>query len=707
MKFTFRDLLNSVLRYSRPLILFSIAVVIAVMVFSSQTRKSYESRAKILVSLGSEVLGRAEYLNSKNLQVLQREQQIHNEEEILQSHSVMLTTAKWIVGDATPSSPAPIKDFRLDEAKRLFTGQTPEPTFVLRTVKAAGDLLGSLTETPKTHAEQLEDIAQQISKGLAVKVVFDSDTLDASFRCSDARVAQTVLNLIIAAYLEHHIAIFQSASEPNLLKKQLDLAVQRYSERLADFSAYMDSHGVYNDDTQGNLLVEQRQKLVQVLNDARADRESTVARLAALQQIRQSLEELERYRTMEVRNKEREGLISKLNDELVAQQTLLSRHPKGSRADQEEQKKLDELRRLLENQPEQVMQEVEQRRSQASDLLNSDIVSVTEAEHGHAARIEQLRSDLGRMDSEISRYANALKGFNALKLELAFAKRESEQMAQAYVDSRLKMLTAQNAITDISVIDAPTWDPKPASPKRKVLLAVSVLLLLVGSLGVLLACISLDTTVADKKTAELRLGTPVVGTFPVMRRMTHQGEFPEVFTTENQREFARIYQSVRKLGPDGKLILLAESEAKEGASLLGYGLALFLTRYAGERTAFIDRTTHPMEAPAAAGDEHRGVVFVNVEALMGKAGDLVSKLSQLKQEFAYIVISAGGVKDTTDLLALSGVVSVTFLIVEAGTTRYPAVHYSLDLLRRYGFQGIELILNKRVFYIPGWLMRFV
>ncbi len=94
-------------------------------------------------------------------------------------------------------------------------------------------------------------------------------------------------------------------------------------------------------------------------------------------------------------------------------------------------------------------------------------------------------------------------------------------------------------------------------------------------------------------------------------------------------------------------------------------------------------------------------------AAYDNGSDAASVLSKLKTEFSYVVVAVGAAKDATDLLTISGIVSAVLFVVEAGKTRRWAARYNLDLLQRYGFQDIRLILNKRKFYIPGWLMRFV
>ena len=713
MKFTLRDILNQVFRYSRVLIIFWGVAIIAVLVFYTQTRKLYDSSAKVLISLGSESEGKAESLNDKNLQVLQRDQQIRDEQQILQSHEVLLTTAQWILGDSTPdSSSLPVSGTRLDEARRFVTGQEPEPTPLLRAIHGLVRSSDGVAPKRTTHTEETEDVANALSNNLGVNPMFDSDVLDVQFRYRDPQVAQTILQLILAAYLDHHIAVFGSSAEQNLLKAQYDSAVRQYDGRLAAFSNYMTQQGVYTDDTQANALMEQREKLQQTFEEARAATESVRQRLASLQAVGSSLQRFEQYSTTEARNKEREELTAKFNEAKLAARDILNHHPKESRTYQDKQAELDELGKLLSVQPENVVDQTETRRSKASELVESDTITATEDLQADEARLERSRTDLNEINIELNHYAEKVRGFDELKEQLGLAKVQSERIAQAYLDSRLKTLTTQNAITNVSIIDSPTWDLHPTTPNKNIVTAATAGLLAIGSFAVLLACIALDGTVADRAAAELHVGAPVVGTFPDQSEESEVFHFWDAFALRNRSEFAKVYQSLRASAPGRRVILLAETNSGEGASLIGYGLARFLSRDAGEKTAFIDRTANSiidsLDSGEAVSDE---MILIRKpsEELADKPtdGNTIAGLSKLRPDFANIVVASGAVRNATDLLALGDIVSTTLLIVEAGKTRRASAQYSLDSLQRHGFQNVRLVLNKRSLYIPNWLMRFV
>jgi uncharacterized protein involved in exopolysaccharide biosynthesis len=703
MEFTIRDLLSTVFRHARGLLLFWVFLLVAVLIFYTQTRKLYESEAKILVSLGSEVQGSAEYLNEKNLQLTQREQQIHDEQQILQSHEVLVTTAKWILGEPTPGFSEPTRDWRIEEARRYVTGEQPEQTLLLKGIHDVTWLVGKLS-TPKTHDEQLEDTVRVLSKDLKVNPIFDSDALDVTFRYRDPRVAQTILTLLITSYLDHHIDIFQNPAEANLLKTQYDQSVEHYHDRLAQFSAYMTSHGVYSDDSQMTTLMEQGEKLSQALNQALADESSDRAKLNSLTGIDQSLQQYEKYSSIDVRNKQRDDLLSKLNNATLEQKALLSRHPEGSRAYQEEETKLAEIRRLVGQEPATVTDQTEQRRTKASELAQSEIIGSTEAERGDQARVDQLRRDLRQNEASLKGYAAGLQGFDSLKLDLDLAKQESEQMAKAYVDSHLKDLTSQKAITDVSLIDEPTWDFRAASPKKATVAAVAGALLLLGSIAFLVAGAALDETVTNPRAVKMRLGSEVVGNFPVLRDRDDELEFADRFERDQRGEFARIFRSIPNRGLQGRVIVFAESNSGEGASLIAYGLAQYLSNHAREKTAFIDRTVRPLPCE---GVTRPAADRLTVVGWSMASNDALALFTHARRENTNIVIASGAVKDATDLLAISGVAPTTFLIVEAGKTRRAAARFSIDTLERHGFHNVRVVLNKRKMYIPNWMMRFV
>jgi len=705
MNLTPRDVLSALIRYWQVLAAFWLLVLLSVLIAFSQTQRLYESRAKLLVSLGTEALGKADYVNGRNVLLQLREQQIHNEQQILKSHEVMLTVAHWIQGDTTQSSPAPpTAAGKIEEARRFLTLEDTPPSLLGRISRT----LQSVFEHKEIRAAPVDAVARELSTNLSADVLFDSDTLDVTFTYRDPRVAQTALKLILAGYMSHHVAVFQNTGESDLLKSQFDHAVDKYHEQLGKLSSFMRSHQVYNDDSQLTLLFENRERLEQNFNEALADNEAALARMASLKGIGASITQFERYSTTEVRNKLRNDLEARLFDASLEEKALLTRHPQGSRAYEDQQAKLDEIRRLIGQEQERVMDQTDNRRTKASEFVESEVINVTQVQRGLQAKLDQLRDDLRKLDAEISSYTTALSGFDSLKLELNLARQESEQMAQVYVQSQLKALTAEKSITNVSVIDRPTLHHNPSSPNGKLFAAATLLLLGFGTPALLFGAIILDSTVGDDNAAEAQLGAPVAATFPLLRGVAGTMDAVDGLSRKHQSEFAKLYQFLNDRGDQGLVVLLAEADGDASASLLGYSLATFLGRISREKTVFIDQTEHSIdESPSFLITGGPPVLRLSGDEPDPTLADPVARLIELRQEYAYVVIAVGAVKDAVGLFKISRVVCCTFLVLEPGKSSRNSARYGLDLLRRFGFSSIRLILNKRVSYLPARMTRRV
>ena len=704
---TLSDRLTVIFRFKRTLIIFWIVAALAVLIYYTQTARKYESKARILVSLGSENQGTAEYLNNKNMQLLQREQQIHNEQQILLSEHVLLTTSKWLLGEPTPGEPAPQMDAEMLEARRFLTGEAPEPTLLLKVVKFVRKRVTALEKAmPFAHKNtQIPEstlLATTLSKSLDAKTIFNSDALDVSFRYRDPRVAQTVLKLVLAAYIDHHIAVFQSAGESDLLKSELDRSVDQYQKQLGEMANFMTTHHVFAEDSQINSFIQQKQQINQQLSDAAVDSQASTSRAAMFRGLNRSLKRYETYSTVEAHNKLHDELESKLNEAQVQEQQILNGHPAQSRAYQDQAEVLKRIHQILSSEPAQILDQREDRRSGASELVEQQLITANAAQESAQARIEQLNHELGNLNRTIEDYVKNLPVYNMIKLNLDFSKLQSEQMGQAYVNSRLRTLSAQSEITDVSVIDAPSWEPEPTSPKKSIVLLLAVALLLTGSVAIVLLSVGLDQTMSDRRTTEAALELPVAAVLPMVT--SEDEDAPVLLGPKTENEFARIYMSVRNHKIPGIVILIAGSDDGEGLSLVSYELARFFERYAPSRVALLDCTSHPVEhrTGKSAGptsiflQDQAGFSGQQEKTVTGAASAVSSSelLSAWRNKFDYIVVASNVEKDIYRLVDILPSVSNAYLVVEARRTRRATAISALDLLRSYGVNTVQLILNK-------------
>lgn len=87
--------------------------------------------------------------------------------------------------------------------------------------------------------------------------------------------------------------------------------------------------------------------------------------------------------------------------------------------------------------------------------------------------------------------------------------------------------------------------------------------------------------------------------------------------------------------------------------------------------------------------------------------DKYSVLEKLRTEYDYIFCNITPIKDSADLVFLNLYVDRILFFVEADRTKRQVVKYNFDILIQYGFSKISFVLNKRRFYIPKFLYKYV
>jgi Mrp family chromosome partitioning ATPase len=91
-----------------------------------------------------------------------------------------------------------------------------------------------------------------------------------------------------------------------------------------------------------------------------------------------------------------------------------------------------------------------------------------------------------------------------------------------------------------------------------------------------------------------------------------------------------------------------------------------------------------------------------------RAFDLMAPfLEGLRSKYATVLLDTAPAVPYIDSAIISGMVDAVVLVVESNLTKSHVVDHSLEKLRASGGKIEGLILNKREFFIPKWLYRFL
>ncbi|MFH0958659.1 MAG: CpsD/CapB family tyrosine-protein kinase [Pseudomonadota bacterium] len=92
------------------------------------------------------------------------------------------------------------------------------------------------------------------------------------------------------------------------------------------------------------------------------------------------------------------------------------------------------------------------------------------------------------------------------------------------------------------------------------------------------------------------------------------------------------------------------------------------------------------------------------EFYLEKMGKVIDRL---KSHYRYILIDSPPVVPSLDSDIISGFTDGVVIVVEANSTRAEVLDFAIKRLKSVDAPIIGMILNKRVFYIPKWLYRFL
>jgi polysaccharide biosynthesis transport protein len=342
-------------------------------------------------------------------------------------------------------------------------------------------------------------------------------------------------------------------------------------------------------------------------------------------------------------------------------------------------------------------------------------------EHQHS-----LEESLRKLTTSDSKNNSAYVKLRALQ-PAADAKRKLFEQALGDLDELSRRAAADD---EGGRIIAPASKPGPPNRLRRVMIFGAVALFAAGA-GALLAFLVeyLQTDFRTHEMVERTLGYPVLAMIPVVRRRRRvSGDLlVEALTRERRSqlstsvETARIVLKFSNSATAPKVILLTSALPGEGKSAVARLLATS-SALSGRRTVLLDCDFHHGSLSKQFGIKRSGLAQVLMgetdiasvtmqdpatglfvipagSPAKGPADLLGSQLmqdlvTQLREQYDYLVMDASPLLAVVDALALAAVADKIVMIVEWSRTSRTSVSEALKALRFGGFSIAGIVLNK-------------
>lgn len=701
IKTTIRDVLNIVFRYFRHLAWFTLSVIVVVGIYGTGAKKVYKSNAKILIRLGTEQSGTAPFVRDMdNVYVTRREQELKNELEILTSDGVLTEVARRIVSS---------------------NERFPKPQGIRKYIKGGLKWLKDLVGISPNPAAVIADVKKYIRSNLEADALFESDTLELSFTFPDPATAQKILSMMVEQFLRHHIETYNTTKELNFLELELVNSRRDFEGGLERLTQFSNKHGVFDDSRQLLLLMEKRNDIERSLREVEADFEYTSWKLSRMQGLKKDIEPFETFSTVEVQNQSRQNLKNRLADANIERQILLSSHKPDGRFIKGVEDEIMLIQQLLDSEPARVMDAVDSRKNPVYERLMNNSLELQSEVAGQKARIDSNRQELRRANEELLSYSTNRKNYQLLHKQVEFARQSYEKIFEGYLDTKLKNLMGKQGITNIAITEKPSLALTPYRPKLIQLGAITITLLVVGNFFLLLFFTMVDTTITNPSEIDRAIGRPPIGVVPIFK---HPAGDDQPFLWLDQKDVLKlqnIYTNLFLKADQHKVIMLSKSRMGEGSTTLSYNLAAFMAAYQDKRVALVDchdELPIPLDSELAekVNERYDKIDVRGISILkyipdaakdVQKIEDNFSIIEDLKNTYDVVMVNMPPVANSPDMIFLQRYVDKALLVIEAEKTRLPIIRYNLSLLRDYGFNNPDAVLNKRRYHIPELVYRYL
>ncbi|HZZ72129.1 MAG TPA: GumC family protein [Pirellulales bacterium] len=509
---TLRDVFRVLFRHKKKGLLFFFVVTAGVTAFTLLSRKTYRSEAKLFVRLGREnvTVDPTATAGQANVAAVPqaRETEISSVLEILESRSII----EEVVDHLTPAV--------VLEKLQSPAGSAP-PASDGDTGSLAG-WSGKLTEWLEKFnlvdpLSEREQAILQLTKLTQVGVIKKSNLISVSCESHAPETAQSIVDALISACQEQYIKAHRAPGSYEFLSQQaeqLKADLNQAEVRLRDAKT---KSGV-------SSLVDQRTILVQRLGKLEDESLFVAASLSAAEA---QIAEMRRGAAdvpAELTTAKTTGLPNVAADTMRGQlYTLQVREKELASKYHDEHPELIAIRQEI-KEATSILNAQEPQRVQETKGPNHVHEVVQAALLAQEPVVRSLRAKADTLQSQIAEAKATLKSLNENEVLIARMQRDldladikyrkySDNVEQARLDDALE----NQRISNLSVVQPPSFDPKPVRPKKLITIALGAFVAFLGAIGLCLFCEFCDHSVKSTEELERHLEIPTLTAIPRMK----------------------------------------------------------------------------------------------------------------------------------------------------------------------------------------------
>ncbi|MCK5719278.1 MAG: polysaccharide biosynthesis tyrosine autokinase [Thiomargarita sp.] len=570
---------------------------------------------------------------------------------------------------------------------------------------------------PPTKQQKFNRIVDAVIRGLSINPERNSQLVEISFESSDkqlaAKIPNTLSNLYVESDLEARLEMTQKAAA--WLTERIDGLRQKLRKSEQNLQNYLEREELVDVSGVKSVAIKKVEQTASNLIKAQQ-------RLAETENIYKQVRRL-RGRSSNAF----ESIPAVLSHPLV--QNLKT-------AELEAEKKLSELgKRYKSKHPNIIATQAELRTAQ-----NNTARQIQQVIGGIAKEYEVAQANVKVLHRSMKQLEQEIQKINRKDFQMQVLKREVSVNRQLY-DLFLTRFKETEASRDVQglqsavgrIVDPAIVRAISYKPKKKLIILISLILgfLLATMLAFLIE--HLDNTVKNAEDVEQKLGVPLLGFLPKIKKDKNNKQDPTkaqwMFLAEPTSHFAESVRTIRtgitlsSIDMPRSVTVITSSVASEGKSTFSINQAFALGQIS--KTLLIDADMRrpsigkifgiaskaPGLSELVAGtrsitecihkqEQETGIDFIPSGAVPPNPLELLSSkkfgevLKQLEERYANIIIDSAPTMLVSDALIIAKQASGIIYIIKADATPYQIVLRNMERLRQSNTKILGVVLNQ-------------
>ncbi len=487
--------------------------ILAALLITALTPKSYQTEAKLFLRLGRENVAldpTATLGESGSIQVpISREQEVKTVVELLHDRILM----ERVVDKLTP--PVILNPPSGTESSE----PSPLVTMLQNAVgNAKSTLQGWLIAARlKTRTTERQKAMVAVEKNLEIKAVRDTNVVNVTYESPSPALSQSVVCVLLDGYLEHHAQLNRTVGSNELLTERVRIAKERLTEieqQIADLKSELD---LSSPEDERRVVVEQIGRLEGELALTLGEISGSKTKLRELDESLQRLPETvvasevngiadagtdgmrQQYYALQLREQELAAKFTDVHPALV------------------DVRRQREAAAMILKEEETSREQVTRAASPSHQQVSLALLNETPIQKAAEAKAETLRASLADARGHLSDIARAESQLAKLEREQELRNTEYRQSVANYEKSQMDEAMERQGISNVAIAQEPTLAFDPVSPHLGVNLILGVLIGALGAVGLAFLSERLDHSLRTPEELEENLQLPTLAVIPRMK----------------------------------------------------------------------------------------------------------------------------------------------------------------------------------------------